>query len=182
MIQGIASHARSLLHDVDSNVVERYHSIIAKYVGGKRVNFSLKNSYETRCIASAVSFNEENSLSKLYKKMTNKSPRGKLKMWEERKRKQKVLSKRYTKKKRRLVFSQKCSDKDYGQSCEKPDMPVEVLDKMKNDFMKSLKKTDEERAIIERKTILQSANGEWLEMRRSLLTASNFARVVKKAY
>ncbi|CAG4936322.1 unnamed protein product [Parnassius apollo] len=73
MIQGIASHARSLLHDVDSNVVERYHSIIAKYVGGKRVKFSLKNSYETRCIASAVSFNEENSLSKLYKKMTNKS-------------------------------------------------------------------------------------------------------------
>ncbi|XP_046961250.1 uncharacterized protein LOC124530923 [Vanessa cardui] len=180
MIQSIAGQARSLLHDVYSNVVERYHSIIAKYVGGKRVNYSLKNSYQTRCVASAVSYNEENALSKLYKKMTNKSPGGKLKMWEESKYKQKILSMRYTKKKRRLVFNKKQSDKDYGQSCQKPDMPVDLLDKMKNDFIKSLDKTDEERAMIERKTILQSANGEWLEMRRSLLTASNFGRVIKR--
>ena len=30
LIQNIAGHARSLIHDVDSNIVERYHSIIEK--------------------------------------------------------------------------------------------------------------------------------------------------------
>lgn len=42
IVQNVAGHARSLLYDVDSNVVERFHSVVAKLakLGGKRVNFS----------------------------------------------------------------------------------------------------------------------------------------------
>lgn len=83
LTQNIASHARSLIHDVDSNIVERYHSIVAKFVGGKRINFSLKQSYGTRCSAAAVSFNTNKCMSRVYKKHTSHSPKGKLKLLEE---------------------------------------------------------------------------------------------------
>lgn len=43
LIQNIAAHARSLIHDVNSNIVERFHSIIAKYIGGKELIFLLCN-------------------------------------------------------------------------------------------------------------------------------------------
>ncbi|KAK4885602.1 hypothetical protein RN001_001873 [Aquatica leii] len=53
----LAYNATSLLHDIDTNAVETYNSIVAKFVGGKRINFSLKGSYETRCKAAAISYN-----------------------------------------------------------------------------------------------------------------------------
>ncbi|KAK4883412.1 hypothetical protein RN001_006731 [Aquatica leii] len=50
-------NARSLLEDVDSNVVEHFNSIVAKHVGGKQINFSLRGSYQGRCAAAVVRFN-----------------------------------------------------------------------------------------------------------------------------
>lgn len=37
----VAYHTDSLLYNVNNNCVESYNSIVAKYVGGKRVNYSL---------------------------------------------------------------------------------------------------------------------------------------------
>lgn len=42
----VAAHAPSLIHDIDSNSVERYNSIVAKLIGGKRVNYSRRGSYQ----------------------------------------------------------------------------------------------------------------------------------------
>lgn len=57
---------------------------------------------------------------------------------------------------------------------------MDILEKPESTFVKNQKKTDEERQHIETRTILQSSLSEWLELRRSLLTASNFGRIVKK--
>lgn len=38
----VAYHSDSLIYHVNNNVVESYNSIVAKYVGGKRINFSFK--------------------------------------------------------------------------------------------------------------------------------------------
>lgn len=35
-------HVESLIYFVNNNCVENYNSIVAKYTGGKRVNFSLR--------------------------------------------------------------------------------------------------------------------------------------------
>lgn len=40
----VAYHANSLIHNVNNNCVEGYNSIVAKYVGGKRINFSLRGN------------------------------------------------------------------------------------------------------------------------------------------
>lgn len=37
----VAHHAQSLIHNVNNNSVEGFNSVLAKFVGGKRINFSL---------------------------------------------------------------------------------------------------------------------------------------------
>ncbi|KOB67839.1 hypothetical protein OBRU01_19204 [Operophtera brumata] len=46
--------------------------------------------------------------------------------------------------------------------------------------MKNLEKSEEEKITIERATVLQRDSSEWLELRRQLLTASNFGKIIKK--
>jgi hypothetical protein len=53
-IRSLPVHSRRLLHDIDSNVVEQFHSVVVKFVGEKRINYS---SYRARCHAAVVSFN-----------------------------------------------------------------------------------------------------------------------------
>lgn len=43
-----------MISDVDSNVVESYNIIIAKVIGGKRINFAMKGLYVGRCYAAAI--------------------------------------------------------------------------------------------------------------------------------
>ncbi|CAG9138232.1 unnamed protein product [Plutella xylostella] len=50
---------------------------------------------------------------------------------------------------------------------------------MKSNFLESIQKSQEQRHEIEQKTILQSSSGEWLELRRTMLTASNFGKICK---
>ncbi|CAG9761285.1 unnamed protein product [Ceutorhynchus assimilis] len=50
-------NAASLIYNMDNNLAESYDSEICKFVGGKRINFSKKGSYQTRCEAAAISFN-----------------------------------------------------------------------------------------------------------------------------
>lgn len=38
----VAHHSDSLIHLVNNNCVENYNSIVAKFTGGKRINFSLR--------------------------------------------------------------------------------------------------------------------------------------------
>ncbi|GBP09537.1 hypothetical protein EVAR_76550_1 [Eumeta japonica] len=58
-------------------------------------------------------------------------------------------------------------------------MPDDVLKEMKLKFLDSLNKTDKEREHIQKTTILQRDCSEWMELRRSLLTASNFSTIIK---
>lgn len=41
----VAYHSNSLIYHVNNNSVETYNSVVAKYVGGKRMNFSLRGNF-----------------------------------------------------------------------------------------------------------------------------------------
>lgn len=41
----VAYHADSLIYDVNNNCIESYNSVVAKFVDGKIVNYSLKGNY-----------------------------------------------------------------------------------------------------------------------------------------
>lgn len=70
----LVNNCSSLIEDVDNNICEQFNSIINKYVGGKRINYTQSNNYSTRIKAAIVSFNSKKYLSTIHKKIMNNSP------------------------------------------------------------------------------------------------------------
>lgn len=79
----VATHSRSLINDYDSNAVEQFNSIIAKFVAGKRTNLVQRQTYQSRCAAAVVSYNTKSALYNLQKSLLGKSPKSKSKAFEE---------------------------------------------------------------------------------------------------
>lgn len=179
-ISQLAYHSRSLLYNFTTNRAEQFNSIVAKTVGGKRINFSLKESYSVRCHAAVVSFNTGKPQTTLYKCAYQKSPGQSLKHLE-----QKRFSKNQNRKRilprRKINFNLGPSAKvDYGNACQKPDMNPDDFKQAQEVFIENLKKQALKRYDIERDTILQAESALWLELRRCILTASNFAKICKR--
>lgn len=70
----LSNNANSLILDVDNNACEQFNSVINKFLGGKRINFSQKSSYSTRVQAAVVSYNSEEYLRAVKKHVTHTSP------------------------------------------------------------------------------------------------------------
>lgn len=67
-------NSKSLIIDVDNNICEQFNSVINKYIGGKRINLSQRNAYNTKVEAAVISFNSNQYLRAITKKVINKSP------------------------------------------------------------------------------------------------------------
>ena len=52
-----ARNTESLILNMNNNAAECYNAVLVKFTGGKRINFSKKRSYQTRCEAAAISYN-----------------------------------------------------------------------------------------------------------------------------
>lgn len=70
----LVSNAESLLENQNNNICEQFNALINKFVGGERLNFSGKRSYNTRVEAAVVSFNSKQYLKQIHKKISNCSP------------------------------------------------------------------------------------------------------------
>lgn len=103
----VASQARSLIEDVDSNVVERFNSVIAKFVGGKRVNYALRRSYQGRCAGAVVSFNSGKIYATVLKRINQCSPSKRLKIFEANIEKKRDNNKKTLRKKNRCLIQKK---------------------------------------------------------------------------
>ncbi len=53
----LLENAKSLLYNLNTNFPEQFNSVIAKHLGGKRVNFCTGLSYAGRVDCAAISFN-----------------------------------------------------------------------------------------------------------------------------
>lgn len=174
----LAFNSRSLLHNLNNNRAEQFNATVAKYVGGKRINYSLKNSYALRCYAAVVAFNTGKPISQFYKTIFNSSPSKATKKFEVQKCQTNCKKTDKPKFRRKLVYHNNCVD--YGESCQRPDMSEEQYLQAKTVFLQNLKSQVEQRHDIERETILQAESALWLELRRCLLTASNFSKICKR--
>jgi hypothetical protein len=185
IISRVSQHARSLIYDVDSNIVEQFHSIVAKFVGGKRINYSKGRSYESRCFGAVLSFNSKSQMHYItHKTICGKSP-SKFKKELELRRREKVRKclqyrreNRQNKKKTQAANSM--NDPDYGINCQKEDMEPDEYARQKQLFLHKMTKTADEIKAFERNTVLQSESKLWIDERRKLLTASNFKRVCSR--
>lgn len=59
-------------------------------------------------------------------------------------------------------------------------MQEDIFEREKNTLIQNLDRSAEEKDKIQKETVLQSTCSEWMEIRRTILTASNFRRVIKR--
>lgn len=71
-------------------------------------------------------------------------------------------------------------DKNYGESCQKPDLSEVDYSFAKTEHMKRITLSEGDRHALERRTILQAESIEWRQERKLRLTASSFANVCKQ--
>jgi len=167
------------MYNYNNNAAELYNSILAKFVGGKRVNFCLKGSYELRCNAAVTAYNSgANRLSIFNKHVTTKSPG--------------QFTKRYIKKyeistcqrRRRRLFSTPTNrstkyasagpDEEYGNVVNGHDPLSNLTDteysKLETAFLNKLKLTENEILSLEDRTKRQHQCDEWhLERKKRLV-------------
>jgi hypothetical protein len=183
-VDTLADQSRHLIQDIDSNVVEHYNAAVARSIGGKRVNFCLKGSYQARCAAAVVRHNSGRSHYNLYKTMFKKSPGKFSKLSEERARRCVLLARlrraKKPKARRMLITNNSNKDEHYGPLCKKPDLEADVYARKVTEHMENLKLSEEDRRNLEANTRDQSNNELWREERRIRLTASIFGKVCNR--
>ncbi|KAL4112060.1 hypothetical protein QTP88_015908 [Uroleucon formosanum] len=151
----------------------------------KRINFSQRQSYNTRVEAAVVSYNTSGEfLRKLHKNVVNEKSPG-------------DIGKKYLKTKRmksekrkckKLLFSKKVKkfskqtgpDQHYGLA--EPlldDIPLNELESKKSAFIQSLYLDHDKRIELEIKTREQANSQIWHTERRNRITGSNFGRICK---
>lgn len=75
----LADNANSLIHNVNNNMCEVANGVTAKFLNGKRIMYSGRNSFNIRCSAAALSLNTSGQLQRVvHKTMQNGSSPGKL--------------------------------------------------------------------------------------------------------
>ncbi|KAJ8732007.1 hypothetical protein PYW08_014737 [Mythimna loreyi] len=181
IIQSVLSKSRSMLEDVDTNTVECFNSVVAKIVGGKRINYSLRRGYRARCSAAVLSFNNPHPRHTLHKKILGQSPRSMLKKFEEQRLKKRRINKAKPHRKNRTQNKENMIvQHDYGTQSTTPDMASDELVRAKEEFLENLKKVTLDKDKIQKSTIDQRESSDWLDLRKNMLTASNFGVVVKR--
>ncbi|XP_043263650.1 uncharacterized protein LOC122403914 [Colletes gigas] len=126
-MQPLFAQAESLLYSLNNNAVESFNNIVAKFIGGKRINFGRRGSYQGRVSAAVVQFNTKEAFSKVSTAM-NKQPTAIAKRMEERRKHAAKMARKYKQEAKASSFrneKQSC-DQDYGPSAEKPDMDEAV--------------------------------------------------------
>lgn len=73
-IQGLVRNSYSLIYNYNNNLAEGYNSILAKYIAGKRINYTGAGGYEARCCMAAVAMNSAMPVTEYYKHTYNSSP------------------------------------------------------------------------------------------------------------
>ncbi|GBM00379.1 hypothetical protein AVEN_179196-1 [Araneus ventricosus] len=176
-MQNLAVHSKSLLFAANNNCVEQFKEIAAKFIGEKRVNFCLSNSYQARYNSAVISYNSRFFMSCVHKNMYNTSPGNCVKSLERKRqrerqqRKGKMQSLRYC---RKTLFRDKSCNKSYGPNAEKPDLSEKEFQLKRQQLLSSLQLSSVEAASLERATREQKNSQLWKEERWKRLTASGF--------
>nr|XP_034194696.1 uncharacterized protein LOC117610952 [Osmia lignaria]XP_034194697.1 uncharacterized protein LOC117610952 [Osmia lignaria] len=119
-MQPLFAQAESLLYALNNNAVESFNNIIAKFIGGKRINFGRRGSYQGRVSAAVVQFNSKETFSKLSMAM-NKEPTTIVRKMEERRKRATEMASKYKKEAKSSSFRnpKQSYDQDLRPQCNK---------------------------------------------------------------
>lgn len=179
-VKFLSCHSDSLLRKETTNIVEQFNSQIAKTTGGKRPNLTQSNQYNSRCKLAGIHFNTEGyALTEIYRFL--KKDDTYVKVLED-KRQKKVERKKKTRaldgRKKRHEYGER--DENYGENCQQLDKTPDVIEKLKVDHYEWLKENQKNRVQIEIDTREQSDSDYWYDLRKKMITSSNFGPIAKK--
>lgn len=157
--------------------------IVAKFTGGKRINFSTGGSFKRRCFGAGLSHSCGPSWHFSPWRRLHRSPGTIFKT--------KILAREKRRFKRRLAFSDKPSkkrrrigggnyDSSYGPDVQSPDIDEAEMAEKSQTFLAKLSEEIAMNPTPEIETIGQHCNQLWHEKRVNRLTASKFGAVVKR--
>lgn len=163
----------------NTNVAEQFNALIAKYTGGKRVNFSKSKAFAGRSKLAVLQHNTGRAYSTLCEYMSKTPSRTAQKIEFKR-----IVKKLWSNNKKRPYKPKTSSggggaaDSNYGSAtCSRPDMDDETFAFEREKFLEKLKVNQSKRKDIERDTLNQQKSIEWKQYRSDLLNASNFGRI-----
>ncbi|XP_076685768.1 uncharacterized protein LOC143377868 [Andrena cerasifolii] len=179
-MQPLFPKADSLLHGLNNNAVESFNNIIAKFIGGKRINFGRGGSYQGRVSAAVVQYNTKEAFSRLSTAM-DKEPSTMVRKLEGRRKRAAEKAREYKKEAKASSFRNKkqSCDQDYGPNAEKPDMEETVYSSECKRHAAVLHDWQRMRCEIEEETRNQANSEKWISYRKKILTASNFGKVCR---
>ncbi|XP_067205374.1 uncharacterized protein [Linepithema humile] len=176
----LSAYSDSLLLNLTNNPAESFNSIICKEIGGKRINFGLRGSYNARIAGAVVQHNTREVLTQVYESMKKDVP---LVVENLEKRRQIKVSK--TRESREMHDKPKKFKREAGTDCyygpqsQKPDLPSDLYQQLEENYIEKLVENAERRQEIELETREQSECQLWHSLRRDMLTASNFGTVCR---
>ncbi|KAI8426792.1 hypothetical protein MSG28_014476 [Choristoneura fumiferana] len=160
--------------------IELDHDSNEEVVRGKRINYSLRGSYESRCYAAATKRNTGSLVATMSKVLTKNEELGtytqKYEKRQAEKAKRKSSQDKKSKRRKRIAGP----DEHYGDIEKEPDMEVEHYEKRKQALLADFSKSKIELENIQKDTVGQATNPEWIKQRKIRLTASVFGQICKR--
>jgi hypothetical protein len=179
-IMHLSAYSDSLLLNLTNNPAESFNSIICKEIGGKRIHFGKRGSYNARIAGAVVQHNSQQVLTQVHESMYKNVPFVVANL--EKRRQIKIARSRESRKidgRRKKSKEEQGTDCHYGPQSQRPDLPSDVLKQLEYNHMEKLVENAENRQVIEQETRGQSQCELWLSLRREMLTASNFGMVCR---
>ena len=176
----LSGYSDSLLLNFTNNPAESFNSIICKEIGGKRINFGKRGSYNTRIAGAVVQYNTQQVLTQLHQSMCKTVPPIVENM--ENRRQIKIARTRESRKIQGMPkkFKRESgTDRHYGPQSQKPDLAPDVIEQLRQNHLEKLFENAKNWQQIELDTRNQSESELWLSLRRIMLTASNFGTVCR---
>ena len=182
--------APQLINNVTSNLAETYMGIRTYFDGGKLYNRVQSGSFEARCYAAGLRF--QNGVQwclptweRFVGSPATDSLQGLVQLTHQNRQKdkeRKSTAKYITQRRRSKHQSYERTSKDYGPNATQPDLSRCELDQLCKEYKHRLNLTESERSSVEQQTREQAddQSGMWYEYRRSRLTASNFGVIAKR--
>jgi len=153
----LSAYSDSLLLHLTNNPAEFFNSIIRKEIGGKRINFGKRGLYNARIAGAILQYNTQQILTQMHEGM-NKSVLPILEKMENRRQMKVAKTREY----REINGNQKKlkresgTDRHYDPQSQKPNLPDDVLEQFRQNYVEKLLENGRNWENIERDTRDQS--------------------------
>lgn len=176
----LSFHSDSLLYCLTNDAAESFNALVAVHIGGKRINFSLKNQYNARVYAAVIRQNTQQLLTEMHQKFYDKVSSVILDY--EKQRKEKIKKKRDKRRangrKRKYKVKKQKGEKYYGPRSEEVDKTDEQMETAKAMHFEWLQNNQQNLQTIHNDTLGEQNWMKWTMYQKKYLTPPHYGPII----